>query len=121
MQSRGPVWWLLYGAGAIIAFMLGGRLVALIFGSFFSLLIVEEHLDRAAISNGQYTANADDNGQGILRAVVAPDEIGRAQQEAEESFEPTLPGGVRPLTEADLQGAVPPYLETPSGRRAAKR
>ena len=103
MQSRGPGWWVLYSFAALCAFMLAGRLVAMIFSSFFSLLIVEQRLESAGA----------DNSIGTIQAV-------RRLDMAEESDAPppvTIPGAARPLTAADLKKPAPPYLETPAMRR----
>lgn len=107
MQSRGPGWWVLYGLAALAAFMLAGRLVAMVFSSFFSLLIVEQRLDMAGASNGTGTIHAVrrlDDGQ----VTAATPQV-------------TIPGAARPLTAADLKQPAPTYLETPATRRQNAR
>lgn len=103
MQSRGPGWWVLYGFAALCAFMLAGRLVAMIFSSFFSLLIVEQRLERAGAADST----------GTIQAVGRLD----ATEEAAVSPPVTIPGAARPLTAADLKKPAPPYLDTPAMRR----
>lgn len=103
MQSRGPAWWLLYAFGAVVAFLLAGRLVAMVFASFFSLLIVEENIDLAGVrpANGQAQAGFVEIESSAAATTPAP---------------PSIPGAARPLTEADLRRPAPHYLETPSNR-----
>ncbi|MBX3411629.1 MAG: hypothetical protein KF708_02835 [Pirellulales bacterium] len=103
MQSRGPGWWVLYGLGALCAFVLAGRLVAIIFSSFFSLLIVDEKLDQAGA--GQMTGPIQ-----VVRQFDGPPDTIAAPQA-------TIPGAARPLTAADLKQPSTPYLETPTTRR----
>jgi hypothetical protein len=108
MQSRGPAWWLLYGIGAVVAFMLAGRLVAMIFASFFSLLIVEDHLDRAGVTTGDRQVQT-----GFFRTESNTTPVAEPLN--------SIPGAARPLTAADLNRPSPPYLETPATLRREAR
>jgi len=104
MQSRGPAWWLLYAVGAVVAFLLAGRLVAMVFASFFSLLIVDENIDLAGVRPADGQAQA-----GFFELESSAPDTAQAP--------PSIPGAARPLTAADLQKPSPPYLETPTTRR----
>lgn len=102
MKSRTPVSWLLYGFGALVALVLAGRLLAMMFASFFSLLSLEERIDRSGPPSGTVQARSD-----------LPQEAASAHAASSSNL---IPGAARPLTEADLEGPAPGYLETPESR-----